>query len=180
MSISAFSVVVIKCLRYCRILKSQTRVSTPALANFFPGKTHTTLIFVINLNQHPILANIYPLCYLVYFPASNFVILFCFSSSGLCLTPLSHPTWPLSYCWPNLRLFFLCLLSSPCGSPLIPSPVSLIPVYVSSAQLLSSYWLLSSLITSQKKLESKVTHLHLGLCADLVFYGAIIFLVSCF
>lgn len=173
MSISAFSVVVIKCLRYCRILKSQTRVSTPALANFFPGKTHTTFIFVINLNQHPILANIYPLCYLVYLPASNFVILFCFISSGLCLTPLF-------YCWPNLRLFFLCLLSCPCGSPLIPSPVSLIPVYVCSAQLLSSYWLLSSLIASQKKLESKVTYLLLGLCADLVFYGAIIFLVSCF
>ena len=173
MSISAFSVVVIKCLRYCRKLKYQTKVSTPALAISFPGKTHTTFIFVINLNQHPILANIYPLCYLVYLPASNFVILFCFISSGLCLTPLF-------YCWPNLRLFFLCLLSCPCGSPLIPSPVSLIPVYVCSAQLLSSYWLLSSLIASQKKLESKVTHLLLGLCADLVFYGAIIFLVPCF
>ena len=179
MSISAFSVVVIKCLRYCRILKSQTRVSTPALANFFPGKTHTTFIFVINLNQHPIMADMHPLCYLVYFPASNFVILFCFISSGLCLTPLSHPTWPLSYYWPNLRLLF-SLSTSPCGSPLTPSPVSLIPVYVCSAQLLSSYWLLSSLITSQKKLESKVTHLLLGLCADLVFYGAIIFLVPCF
>ena len=161
------------CDKMSKVLQSQTRVSTPALDISFPGKTHTTFIFVINLNQHPILANIYPLCYLVYLPASNFVILFCFISSGLGLTPLF-------YCWPNLRLSFLCLLSCLCGSPLTPSPVSLIPVYVSSAQLLSSYWLLSSLITSQKKLESKVTYLLLGLCADLVFYGAIIFLVSCF
>ena len=141
MSISAFSVVVIKCLRYCRKLKSQTKVSSPSLAISFPGKTHTTFIFVINLNQHPILANIYPLCYLVYLPASNFVILFCFISSGLCLTPLF-------YCWPNLRLFFslsafLSLwfstdpkssIPNPCLCLFCPATVQLLVVVIFNSQ----------------------------------------------
>ena len=67
-------------------MQSQTRVSTPPLAICFSGIRHTAFIFILSLDQHMSLADIYPLCYYVYFPANDFILEFALLHLGYALS----------------------------------------------------------------------------------------------